>query len=485
MNSPDTISPARLRRPEELPTPRGWPVLGQLLSFEPMRAHLQFEAWARELGTPFRFNLGPKLQFIVHDDFALLQHASRDRPDGFTRGATLQPTFEEMGINGLFSIEGKAWHPQRRLIMQALNSTHFRGWFETLQDITSRLHRRWARMAQRGDVIDMTDDLRRYTVDVTSALAFGENPNTLEVEGDRIQQQLEVIFPAIMRRAFAPIRYWNWKWLRLPQDRRLDRALAEVRVYANQRIAASRAKLAANGGAHTSNALEALLLAQEEQGLTESEVISNVITLLVAGEDTTSNSLAWTMPFLAADPALQERMHARAAGFLGDADVCPDHETLHAMDDFEPLALEAMRFKPVVPFNSFTTTRPTVLGDLDLPAHTKLFFLKRPAMLDPNNFSDPLRYDPERWRRARTPGSGNHEQRAFVQFGAGPRVCPGRHLATLEMRLVLSMLLRNFEVELACPAEDIQEVDAFTMMPNRMPVRLKPRAPRPQASARI
>ena len=474
MNLPETVPSVRLRRPEDLPSPRGWPILGQLLSFQPMRAHLQFEAWARELGTPYRFNIGPRLHFIVLDDVGLFQLVSRDRPEGYTRGATLQPTFEEMGVNGLFSVEGKAWHAQRRLIMQALNATHFRGWFQTLQEITSRLYRRWLRGAQRAEVIDMSDDLRRYTVDVTSALAFGENPNTLEVEGDRIQQQLEVIFPAIMRRAVAPVRYWNW--FRLPQDRRLDRALAEVRSYANERIAASRARLAADRSGGTTNALEALLLAQDEQGLTEQEVISNVITLLVAGEDTTSNSLAWTMPFLAADPALQERMHVRAVSHLGAAAVCPDHETLHALDDFEPLALEAMRFKPVVPINSFTTTRATVLGDLDLPAHTKMFFLKRPAMLDANNFSDPLRYDPERWRRGRTADSVHHEPRAFAQFGAGPRVCPGRHLATLEMRLVLSMLIRNFEVEMACPVDEIEEVNAFTMMPSRMPVRLRQRS---------
>lgn len=471
----DTALAVHTRRlPADLPAPRGWPVIGQLLQFNPLRAHLQFEAWARELGTPYRFHLGPALHFIVLNDYALFQQASRDRPGGYTRGATLQPTFEEMGINGLFSVEGEAWHPQRRLIMQALNATHYKGWFATLQDITARLHRRWTRLAERGEVIEMADDLRRYTVDVTSALAFGANPNTLEADGDRIQQHLEVIFPMIMRRAFAPVRYWNW--LRLPADRRLDRALSEVRAYARERIAASRQRLAADPGGPTTNALEALLLAQDEQGLTEKEVISNVIILLVAGEDTTSNSLAWTMMFLAADLPLQARMHAHARRYLGNDAVCPNHETLHAMEEFEPLALEAMRFKPVVPFNSFTTTRPTVLGDLELPAGAKLFFLKRPAMLDARYFADPLHYDPERWRRTRGDGAPAHEQRAFAQFGAGPRVCPGRHLATLEMRLVLSMLLRDFEVHLACAPESIQEVNAFTMMPSHMPVRLKRRA---------
>ena len=69
-----------------------------------------------------------------------------------------------------------------------------------------------------------------------------------------------------------------------------------------------------------------------------------------------------------------------------------------------------------------------------------------------------------------------HNPRAHLQFGAGPRVCPGRHLATTEMRLVLSMLMRNFEVELACQPGELREVMAFTMMPERMPVRLHARA---------
>jgi cytochrome P450 len=65
--------------------------------------------------------------------------------------------------------------------------------------------------------------------------------------------------------------------------------------------------------------------------------------------------------------------------------------------------------------------------------------------------------------------------RAYLQFGAGPRVCPGRHLATVEMRLALSMLMQSFTIELAIDPAKIQEVQAFTMVPDTMPVRLKPR----------
>ena len=105
---------------------------------------------------------------------------------------------------------------------------------------------------------------------------------------------------------------------------------------------------------------------------------------------------------------------------------------------------------------------------------------QRPAMLDEKHFADPLRYDPYRWtrRHERDGEGGAHDVRAWLQFGAGPRVCPGRHLATVEMRLALSMLMKEFTVELAIDPAQIKEVQQFTMVPDTMPVRLRPRAAR-------
>ena len=89
----------------------------------------------------------------------------------------------------------------------------------------------------------------------------------------------------------------------------------------------------------------------------------------------------------------------------------------------------------------------------------RLFFLNWPAQIDPHHFADPLRFDSTRWSAAQ--GSGEaHNPRAYLQFGARPRVCPGRHLAAVEMRLVLSMLLRHFEIELV--RDPAQEVLHFT-----------------------
>jgi cytochrome P450 len=105
-----------------------------------------------------------------------------------------------------------------------------------------------------------------------------------------------------------------------------------------------------------------------------------------------------------------------------------------------------------------------------------MFMLNRPAMMDPNNYADPGHYDPDRWlhdhRHESASERGAHEPRAYLQFGAGPRVCPGRHLAAVEMRLVVSMLTANFTARLATNPADIREICTFTAVPSAMPMRL-------------
>jgi cytochrome P450 len=155
---------------------------------------------------------------------------------------------------------------------------------------------------------------------------------------------------------------------------------------------------------------------------------------------------------------------------LADAPVCPDHERLRQLDLFEADAHEATRLKPIVPLFLLEPNVDVVLGGVALPAGTPLIFLLRPAMLRDDRFADAASYRPPRWL-AEHAGLA-HDARAYVQFGAGPRVCPGRHLAGVEIRLVLSMLLRHFTLQLAVDPSAVREVMAFTMMPSATPVRL-------------
>jgi cytochrome P450 len=472
---------ASLRPLSSLPMPRGLPILGHLTRIEPLRVHQQLEEWARELGTPFRLKFLNE-NVVVFDDIEAGRRIMRDRPGAFTRGRRIRPVSAELGFEGVFSSEGEAWAAQRKLTSEALHPNQVRQFHPVMAGITDRLYGRWRRAAEGNDVVEMMDDLMRYTVDVTSALAFGEDPNTVENDDDRIQKHLATIFPMFMKRIMTPLSYWHW--LKLPADRRLDRSMAAVHAYVGDLIDRTRGRLKSRDPDQPgTNLLEAFLKLKDAPGsdMKNVDIAANVLTMLLAGEDTTAHSLAWTMLYLAKDEELQERLHDEARSAFGDDASCHDPEAMRKLDLAEACVMEALRLRPVVPFNSFVSLEGTVIQDIEIPADTMLFFINRPSLTDAGRFSEPGRYRPERWLgEAGARFDGRHDARAFLLFGAGPRVCPGRHLATQEMRLVVSMLARSFYIELAADPTEIREVQAFTMGPSKMPVRLRLR---PDAAA--
>jgi cytochrome P450 len=485
----DAAAAAPLREIDQLPSPRGLPLLGHLLQVRPSRLHLTLERWFAEIGGPYTFRLGAK-RIVVLADAQALQAALRSRPGDFRRASPIESVFAEMGANGVFSVEGPAWRPQRQLVMRALSPAQLRGFHPTLLRITTRLLRRWQQAAADGRTLEMTDELRRYTVDVTTALAFGEDPNTLEQGEDRIQRHLAELFPAVMRRVNAP---WPWwRHIRLPSDRRFDAALAAVHAHVDGLIGRARARLAAEPGSAPRNVLEAMLAEAAAPGATlgDTEVRANVLTLLLAGEDTTANTLAWTLHHLALHPQWQARLHAEAAAVMGEGEgegkgeIALSMDALAGLEAFEACATEASRLRPTVPLFFLETRTEVALAGVRLPPRTPLICALRPPMLDERHFARAAEYRPERWlgdAAAPPPGcpahapAARHEPRAWAQFGAGPRVCPGRHLAGSEMRLVLAMAMRHFRVEHAGDPSSIAEHNAFTMAPARLPMRLIPR----------
>jgi len=294
-----------------------------------------------------------------------------------------------------------------------------------------------------------------------------------------IQEHLKLVMPALMSRTSAPYPYWHY--IKLPRDRRLDRALIEIHRYVRRMMERARERMRDEPSDMPRNLLEAMLAMRDtpDSGITDDQVSANVLTMLLAGEDTTANSLAWSTMFIATDEPLQARLAKDARAVLGTEPVCTDYARLKELDVFEAVSTETGRFKPVAALSSFEPLEDVTMGDVLVPAGTFMFFLNRPAMHNPANFVNPERFDPDRWLHARDPARGAHEQRAYLQFGAGPRVCPGRHLAGVEMRAALSMLAANFEAKLAVDASEIEEINDFIMKPSKMPINL---TIRPQAA---
>jgi cytochrome P450/nitrite reductase/ring-hydroxylating ferredoxin subunit len=469
-----TATRTGLRRIEDLPRPGGLPVVGNMLQLDLPRLHQVFEGWARTHGPLFQVRLGPRRRIVAVADRALAEPILRARPETFRRVGNLEPVFQEMGVAGVFSAEGADWRPQRRLAMEALSHRHLRTFHPTLVTVTERLRRRWHGAAERGEALDIVEELKRFTVDVTTMLTFGQDLNTIEHPGeDVIQRHLELVFPAFNRRLFAVIPLW--RVVRLPRDRRLDRALGALREWLGTLVASARARLQEDPTRPPGNFLEAMLAARDDagQGFSDQVIFGNLMTMLLAGEDTTAFTLGWVVHQLCDSPEVMARARAELRAVLGGAPVPTDLETANRLPYLGAVANETMRLRPVAPLIFFEAITDTTLGDLAVPAGTPVLVLSRPAALDPRHFQEPERFSPERWLEP----PATHEPGAHIPFGSGPRICPGRTLALLEMKVLLAMLIQEFDLERVGTAQEVRESFSFTMSPVGLRVRLRRRAP--------
>ncbi|KNZ31223.1 MAG: cytochrome P450 [Methylibium sp. NZG] len=484
-----TPAPARLRHYDELPGPRAYPIVGNALQLDSRTPHLQMQRWCDEYGPIYRMRIGKRRAMVI-GDHALVAQVLRDRPEGFRRTTSLERIWAEMGMPlGLFAVNGEVWKRQRRMVMAGFDPAHVKRYFPALQQVAAALARRWQKAAQQGQAIDLQADLMRYTVDTIAGLAFGAEVNTLETEGNVLQHHLDKIFPALNRRLLSPLP--TWRWWRSAADRELELGVAEVNRAVAGFIAQARSRMAAepNRRERPENLLEAMLAAADApgSGIDDEQVSGNVLTMLLAGEDTTANTIAWMIHLLWRHPAALERARAEVRAVVADP-ACPGWDEIAKLDFIEACAHETMRLKPVAPLLVVQALGDTTLADVQVPKGMVVTTVMRRDSVSDQHVPRAAAFEPERWLGAGSgagSGAGAGEgsvaavagsaRRISMPFGAGPRICPGRYLALLEMKMAMATLLGRFEVQsVDTPDGQIaQEKLAFAMAPVGLTMRLR------------
>jgi len=464
----------------ELPGPQGLPLIGSAHRLlPPSRAHLSFERWGRRYGPIYRVGVGAR-RFVVVDDGEAIGEILRDRPDGYRRASDLRRVLEEMSAAGpdagridpgVFIAEGDDWRRQRRLVVSALNVNHLHRYFEVVRVSAERLRRRLLEAAEEERPLAILELLTSFTVDVTAALAVGEDLNTLERGDAELQENIDTVMSMISRRLTVPVPYW--RWFRLPADRALDRALASIYRDIEGFVERAKARLEAEPERYEEprNLLEGLLAEQwRDESFSDEEVLYNVVMVLLAGEDTTALTLGWTLWLLSSRPDLQDRLAAEAAAVLGETAVAAEHRVLDRLPYTEAVLREAMRLKSVGPLMVVEANEPKTVCGTRIPQGTQLVLLVRQAARRAAGRSD--EFYPERWLEDRDATRAPKS----LTFGAGPRFCPGRNLAFLEAKTVLSMIFREFRLDLDRSAGPVREAFGFNMSPQGLRISVSRRS---------
>lgn len=461
-----------VRSVDSLPGPRGWPLFGSAFAFDARHAPRILEDWARRYGKVYKVNLAGRTLIVMSDHEAAMK-AMRERPDAYTRARIIRPIFEELGFVGLFAAEGNEWRRQRPLVVKALDPAHLKRFFPTIVTATQRLHRRWLRHAG-GPAFEVRGDLTRFTVDVICSLAFGRDVATLERDDpDSLQVHLDRIFSGLNDRIFSI--FPTWRYFKRRTDRDLEHSVTVAVTAVKEYIAQARAVMQTRPElkAAPENLLQALIAATDEERLSENELVSNVLTMLLAGEDTTAGTLAWTLYLLGRNSQVQAALRRELDPVLQGGQVITEFEHMRALPYTEATLLEALRLKPVAPLLSVSPVHDTVLAGVALPARSRVVILNRLPGVDAQRFADPEAFRPERWLdKSGETGEAveTGARRVVTPFGAGARFCPGRYLAMLEAKMALAMIVSAFDVSHS--GEPVEEEHNLTMRPRNLHLRL-------------
>jgi cytochrome P450/nitrite reductase/ring-hydroxylating ferredoxin subunit len=470
---PSATRIAATRSLDDLPGPKPLPLIGNLHQLNPTKAHLILEEWAGRYGSIYQFWMGPR-RIVATTDPASIDDVLRARPETFRRPENMDRIISELGVKGVFNAEGEAWRPQRKLSVAAFAQRNLHR-LSPIQKVAGRLKTRWDRSASAGETLDVVEELKRFAVDVTMLIVFGHDVNTVEQGDDVIQGELGVILPAINRRLFALIP--TWRYVQTRSDRRLNRAFVNVRAWLGGLLAEARIRLKTEleRTQKPSNFVEAMVTASDENGkpFSDDVIMSNLLTMLVAGEDTIAFTVAWAIHHLCDNPRWASEIRREADEILGASIVAGSHDVASRLVCAGAVASETMRLRPVVPISFHDANVDTSLDQYFVPKRTTVAPLLRPAAVDPANFFDPSAFRPERWLED---SIRPHNVSAYMPFGTGPRMCPGRSLALLEMKTLLSMLYKNFDVDRVGASADVSELfRGLTMAPAGLRVHLRSR----------
>jgi cytochrome P450 len=432
------------------PVPAGPPgrlLLGSLLEFRRDPLGFLLKAARDYPGDLVRFRQGPREVYLVkHPD--LVKDVLVTRQHEFTKSRALQWAKLFLG-EGLLTSEGEVHTRQRRLAQPAFHRQRIGGYAADMVQRAVETREQW----KSGEVLDVDGEMMRLTLAVVSRSLFGTD---VAVSAAEIREDLGTIislFPRFSLPLFGLIQK-----LPLPSNIRFDRAVARLDRIVHGIIAERRAQ-----GGDRGDLLSMLLLAQDEEGdgagMSDRQLRDEVVTLLLAGHETTSNALTWTWYLLSAHPEVEARWREELRAVLDGRP--PAFEDLAALRYTEMVLAESMRLYPPAWGIGRRARRDLELGGFPVGKGSVLALSPYIVHRDERFWPRPLAFDPERFTaeaRAARP------RFAYFPFGGGARSCIGESFAWMEGVLLLATIGQRWRLSLV-PGHVVEPQAMLTLRP--------------------
>jgi cytochrome P450 len=332
---------------------------------------------------------------------------------------------------GLLTSEGDLWKRQRKLMSQAFSPKRIHEYGAAMVRVADESLGEW----RSGEVANLHREMARTTMKVVADVLFGASMHAGEVEA--VGSALEVVNEFFSGSVEALLRVP--KWMPTPRNIRVNRAVATLDRVVYDILARRRA------GEQRDDLLGTLLAAQDDDGagMSDGQLRDEVMTLFLAGHETTSLALSHALYLLSKHPAIERELHEEIASVLRGR--LPTAEDVRALPFTECVLKETMRLYPPAWATGRETTEPFELRGTKIAAGAQLVASQWIVHRDARWFPNPEGFDPGRWSPERAKDVPRY---AYFPFGGGPRVCIGNHFAMMEATLLLALVVQRFRVEL-------------------------------------
>ncbi|MFU8852194.1 cytochrome P450 [Micromonospora sp. SL1-18] len=439
------------------PGPRGNALFGKLNDIRRDRLALMTSV-TREYGDAVRFTMGPKaLYFFNHPDHA--KHVLSDNHANYRKGIGLIQAKRALG-DGLLTSEGELWRTQRRAIQPVFQRERMTRAATVVAEEAEALVTRW-RAREPGTTVDVVGEMTHLTLGVLGRALLDADLGGAESIGEAFETvQRQAMFEMLTLGAVPP-------WLPLPNQLAFRRGRRELEDLVDRLVDEHQ-----RDGGDSDGLLSRLIASTEQESdpkVRRRRIRDELITLMLAGHETTASTLGWTWYLVDRHPEVFDRLHAEAVQVLGDRR--PTYQDLHELRFTNQVVEEAMRLYPPVWLLPRRAVADDEIGGYHVPAGADVMLCPYTLHRHPGFWSDPDRFDPDRFAPER---AGERSRYAYIPFGAGPRFCVGNNLGMIEAVFVVATVARELRPRLVPGHQVVADPMLSLRLRGGLPMTLEP-----------
>ncbi|KAL3838490.1 hypothetical protein ACJIZ3_023081 [Penstemon smallii] len=420
----------------------------------------------QKYGGIFKITFGPK-SFIIVSDPSIAKHILKNNPKAYSKGILAEILEFVMG-KGLIPADGEIWRVRRRAIVPALHQKFVAAMFGLFGEATDRLIKKIDAAALDGEDVEMESLFSRLTLDVIGKAVFNYEFDSLKVDTGIVEAVYTVLREA-EDRSVAPIPFWEipiWKDIS-PQLKKVNKALKLVNETLDGLIAICKKMVEEEElqfheeymNEQDPSILHFLLASGDD--VTSKQLRDDLMTLLIAGHETSAAVLTWTFYLLSKEPSALAKLRKEVDSVLGDR--FPTVEDMKKLKYTTRVINESLRLYPQPPVLIRRSLEDDVLGEYPVKKGEDIFISVWNLHRSPKHWEDADKFNPKRWPLDGPNPNETNQNFSYLPFGGGPRKCVGDMFATFETMVAVAMLVRRFDFQLALGAPPVKMTTGATI----------------------